>query len=302
MAQKRMFSKDIISSDVFISMPLSSQALYFHLCMNADDEGFVDNPNAIIRLVGANNDDIKILLSKRYVLAFESGVIVIKHWYLHNWIRQDRLKPTNYQEEKQQLMLKENGAYTELKKDVSQLSDKCQSNVSQLTDKCQRSIDKYSIDKSRIDKNRVEENNTISATSETEVAPTPTKYVFDCKPSKSNKNTKWVLSQKDLEFYQETYPNINLDQEFRKMKIWLTNNNLKTYSGMGRFIANWLARTNDRQVSSKTKETTQQKNDRNLKAMKDTMDKMLEEYKDDITGNNNLNGANKTLITDNTDT
>lgn len=144
MASKRMFSNEIISSDAFMSMPLTTQALYFHLCMNADDDGFVDKPKAIMRLIGANEDDIKILLGKRYILAFESGIIVIKHWFIHNWIRQDRLKPTNYQEELSLLVKKENGAYTE--------KDKRQSSVSQVSVKCQHRLDKSSIDKYNIDK------------------------------------------------------------------------------------------------------------------------------------------------------
>ena len=143
MAEKRMFTKRIIDSDVFLSMPLSTQALYFHLNMNADDEGFVNNPRKIMRMIGSADDDIQILIAKRYILVFESGVIVIKHWKIHNWIRNDRIKETDYQEEKAQLFEKDNGSYS--------LTAKCQSNVSQLSDKCQHSIDKYSIDKISID-------------------------------------------------------------------------------------------------------------------------------------------------------
>lgn len=113
MAERRMFAKTIIDSDAFLDMPLSAQALYFHLSMRADDDGFINNPKKIQRMIGASDDDCKILVMKRFILTFESGVIVVKHWRIHNYIRTDRYKPTIYEREKQQLLLKENKAYTE---------------------------------------------------------------------------------------------------------------------------------------------------------------------------------------------
>lgn len=113
MAERRMFAKTIIDSDAFIDMPLSTQALYFHLSMRADDDGFINNPKKIQRMIGATDDDLKLLLAKRYILAFDSGVIVIKHWKIHNYIQKDRYKPTVYIEEKSSLKLKDNGSYTE---------------------------------------------------------------------------------------------------------------------------------------------------------------------------------------------
>lgn len=112
MAERRMFAKTIIDSDSFLDMPMSTQALYFHLSMRADDDGFINNPKKIQRMVGATEDDLKLLIAKNFILVFESGVIVIKHWKIHNYIRNDRYKPTVYQEEMSQLNLKENGAYT----------------------------------------------------------------------------------------------------------------------------------------------------------------------------------------------
>jgi hypothetical protein len=113
MAERRMFSKMIIDSDAFLSMPMSTQALYFHLAMRADDDGFINAPRKIARMVGAAEDDMKILIGKRYILAFASGVIVIKHWRIHNYIQSDRYKPTLYQEEKSALVIKDNKSYTE---------------------------------------------------------------------------------------------------------------------------------------------------------------------------------------------
>ena len=113
MAQRRMFSLKIVNTDAFIEMPLSAQALYFHLGMNADDDGFVSNARRVQRLVGAADDDMKILLMKRFILAFDSGVIVIKHWRINNYVKGDRYTPTLYQEEKSQLFVKKNGVYTD---------------------------------------------------------------------------------------------------------------------------------------------------------------------------------------------
>ncbi|EMW6076442.1 TPA: replisome organizer [Enterococcus faecium] len=112
MAERRMFAKTIIDSDAFLDMPLSTQALYFHLSMRADDDGFINNPKKIQRMVGCGDDDLKLLMAKRFILVFESGVIVIKHWKIHNYIRNDRYKPTLYQDEKALLADKDNKAYT----------------------------------------------------------------------------------------------------------------------------------------------------------------------------------------------
>lgn len=114
MAERRMFAKTIIDSDMFLDMPLSTQALYFHLSMRADDDGFINNPRKIQRMIGAADDDLKVLVMKRFILPFDSGVVVIKHWKIHNYIRNDRYKETVYKEERALLELKDNGAYTEL--------------------------------------------------------------------------------------------------------------------------------------------------------------------------------------------
>ncbi len=143
MAEKRMFTQKIIDSDAFLDMPLSSQALYFHLNMRADDDGFVNNPKRIQRTVGASEDDLKLLIVKRFVIGFDSGVIVIKHWKMHNTLRKDRYNPTQYQEELQTLALKENNSYTE--KPVSDLATTWQPSGNQMA--TQYSIGKESIDK-----------------------------------------------------------------------------------------------------------------------------------------------------------
>ncbi len=113
MAERRMFAKTIVTSDAFLDMPASARCLYFLLAMMADDDGFVNAPNSIMRQSGATVDDMKLLIAKRYVLTFESGVVVIKHWKIHNLIQKDRYKETTYLEEKSMLKLDDKNAYIE---------------------------------------------------------------------------------------------------------------------------------------------------------------------------------------------
>ncbi len=109
---RRMFNDQIVRSDSFLDMPTSTRELYFQLNMDGDDDGFVKNPYSVMRIVGASKNDMDLLIAKKYILVFENGVIVIKHWRMHNYIRNDRYKPTVYQNELALLDLKENKAYT----------------------------------------------------------------------------------------------------------------------------------------------------------------------------------------------
>lgn len=155
MANKRMFCLDIVNSDAFLDMPLSAQALYFHLGMRADDDGFVGNPKSIQRLAGASQDDLMLLITKRFLIAFDNGVIAIKHWRMNNYIQKDRKKDTVYIELLNSLEVKENGSYTEKKI----MDTVCIQDVSEMDS--QNSIDKISIDKDSI-----EINNSCSSTDE----------------------------------------------------------------------------------------------------------------------------------------
>ena len=112
MAERRMFAKTIVLSDAFLDMPMSARCLYFTLGMLADDDGFINAPRSIMRQCGASDDDMKLLLAKKFVLAFESGVIVIKHWRMNNYLQKDRYTETKYKDEKALLFLDENNAYT----------------------------------------------------------------------------------------------------------------------------------------------------------------------------------------------
>ena len=134
MAEKRMFSKKITESDFFLDLSLSAQALYFHLSLNADDDGMVSAPKKVMKMIGASEEDLAALIDRRFIIAFPSGVVAVKHWHINNYIRTDRYKPTTFLEELSQLTLKENGGYT-----IGIPSD---------------NLDKNSIDKNRLDKYR----------------------------------------------------------------------------------------------------------------------------------------------------
>jgi hypothetical protein len=112
MARRRMFSLDIVDTDAFLDMPHSSQLLYFHLSMRADDDGFVSNPKRIMRAINSQDDDMKVLLTKRFIIPFDSGICVIKHWRINNYIQKDRYTETTYRDEKKLLNIKDNKSYT----------------------------------------------------------------------------------------------------------------------------------------------------------------------------------------------
>ena len=155
MAERRMFAMTIIDSDAFLDMPLSSQALYFHLSMRADDDGFINNPKKIQRVIGCSDDDLKLLVVKRFIIPFESGIVVIKHWKIHNYIRADRKKDTMHVEEMEMLEQKENGVYT-ISKSLEEIpmSDACQAVDGQFAGKCQHRLGKDRIGKVSIGKDR----------------------------------------------------------------------------------------------------------------------------------------------------
>lgn len=142
-----MFAKSIIDSDLFLDMPATTQMLYFHLAMRADDDGFINNPKRIMRMIGSSDDDMRILIAKQFIILFESGIVVIRHWKIHNYIRSDRYKPSVYKEKKQ--LKFERGL-------VYQLDDECQ--PSGIPDDNQSVSDLDTQDrlgKDRLDKDRI---------------------------------------------------------------------------------------------------------------------------------------------------
>ena len=140
MAERRMMSKSIIKSDTFLDMPATTQNLYFHMLLDADDDGFINAPKSIMRMIGAKEDDMKVLVAKQFVIPFESGVVVIKDWKIHNYIQNDRYKPSTLPE-RNLLNIQKDKTYT-LKDDVSSMDTKCIQTVSIGKDR----IGKVSID------------------------------------------------------------------------------------------------------------------------------------------------------------
>lgn len=111
MAERRMFAKTIIDSDAFLDMPMSARLLYYDLGMRADDDGFINSPKKIMRTIGATSDDMNILIARKFVIPFDSGVVVIKAWRINNYLRSDRYNETKYIEEKSLLEVDKTGMY-----------------------------------------------------------------------------------------------------------------------------------------------------------------------------------------------
>lgn len=154
MAERRMFAKSVIDSDLFLDMPPTTQMLYFHLAMRADDDGFINNPRRIQRMIGASDDDMRILIAKQFILTFENGVIVIRHWKLHNYIRKDMYHPTEYQAERQMLSLKNNKSPYELNADAGS-QDSSRTCNGYVTDSSRTCNENVPIGKDRKGKDRI---------------------------------------------------------------------------------------------------------------------------------------------------
>jgi hypothetical protein len=173
MAERRMFSKTIIDSDMFLDMPLSTQALYFHLSMRGDDDGFINNPKKIQRMIGATDDDLKILAAKQFIIPFESGIVVIKHWRIHNCIKKDRYKETIYQYEKQHLSLNDQLVYdmeTNCIQNGTKTEPECIQNGSNM--ETQVRLGKVRLGKDSLGKEHVAKNCNVSSKKTTELPPT----------------------------------------------------------------------------------------------------------------------------------
>ena len=222
MAEKRMFTQKIIDSDAFLDMPLSTQALYFHLNMRADDDGFINNPKRIQRTIGASDDDLRLLLAKRFVIGFENGVIVIKHWRMHNTLRKDRYNPTQYQEQLALLDVKENNAYTE-KYDGNHLATERQPSGNHLEP--QYSIDKYSIDKESI----VE---IIPPDSDESEPPKPSKPV----KHKHGEYANVLLTDDELDKLKAEYP--DWQERIERLSSYVASTG-KSYKSHYATIRNW---------------------------------------------------------------
>lgn len=203
MAERRMFTKRITDSDAFIELPSSAQALYFHLNQGADDDGFNNQIQNAMFKAHATIDDLKLLMCKNFIIRFESGVIVIKHWRMHNTLRKDRYTPTNFTKEFEILGIKDNGSYTLGKDGCHLVAERLpQDSIGKV------SIDKVSIVEDSINNNGDFENENHQDISneneETNVKPSNENEETQSKPSKSE-----IQKQLETEFAYlwKLYPN-----------------------------------------------------------------------------------------------
>lgn len=244
MANRRMVNIHLIDSDSFLDMPLSAQALYFHMLMRADDDGFINSPMRLIRTIGCNNDDYKLLIAKGLILTFETGVIVIKHWRLHNYLRKDRYHESVCQEEKEQLYLEDDGVYTfentgeKVKKDTGQPSGN-----QVTTNGCPR-LGKVRLGKVSLNNNTMPEQveqpkqeNDDEAFRQSYPGAREFKVLL-------KSGDEYVVTENTIERLIQLYPGLDVVAEMRKLVAWCENNpaKRKTNRGVNRFINGWMNR------------------------------------------------------------
>ena len=220
MAERRMFAKTIIDSDMFIDMPMSARLLYYDLAMRADDDGFVNSPKKIMRFVGASMDDMNVLIAKQFIIPFESGVVVIKHWRIHNYIRKDTYKETPYKDEKALLYLDKNNGY--------RLENECPSTNRQRTvnePSTQVRLGKDRLGKVRLElgKDRVRDRDRDRERQELESAHAPENLPIEIAENKNNKNNENDFNNSDnkkpTRHKYGIYKNVLLtDEDMEKLK------------------------------------------------------------------------------------
>lgn len=232
-----MFAKTIIDSDAFIDMPVTSRLLYYDLAMRADDDGFVNSPKKIMRMIGASEDDIRILISRKFIIPFDNGIVVIKHWRIHNYIRKDTYNETPYTDQKALLEIDENNAYKF--KDSTPVYDPSTDSQRTVNDQStQVRLGKVSIGK---DSNISAEHSKNTPALSGIQLPLVDKTCFDVPIS-------------DIEMWYEAYPAVDVKSELLKMIAWLNSNpnKRKTKRGVKRFINSWLSRVQDKGGSKAT--------------------------------------------------
>lgn len=237
MAERRMFAKTIIDSDAFLDMPLSTQALYFHLSMRADDDGFLNNANRIMRTIGANNNDFDLLLAKKFIIRFDGGICVIKHWRIHNYIQADRYSETNYKKEKSMLCLDENKAYTLENTNKKLVGNKIVETNLITNNPCIHDV--YKVDtqvrlgKDSIGKDSIGNNSASNNASSTKVPHSFYKSVIDYLNLKANKSFKFTTkeTQKIIKArYREGYSLEDFKKVIdNKCREWLNNPTMDMY-------------------------------------------------------------------------
>lgn len=247
MANRRMFSKDVVETDKFLNMPLTSQALYFHLGMEADDDGFVASPKKVQRSIGCSEGDLQILASRGFIIPFESGIVVLVHWKQNNYIQADRYRKTVHKEE---AALLQNDNY------VYSLVPTCIHPVSSLDPQDSIGKDRVGKDSIELDKDNIYVCSELSPVSKMDTEKTEPEKVETVEVEPVPSGYKIILLDKSfyeiplekLNFWKESYPAVDVEQEIRNMEAWADANPIKrkTRNGVVRFITNWLKREQDK--------------------------------------------------------
>lgn len=260
MANRRMFSKDVVETDKFLNMPLTSQALYFHLGMEADDDGFVASPKKVQRSVGGSDEDLETLISNGFIIRFESGIVVLVHWKRSNYIQSDRYKKTIHKKEAS-LLINENCVY-HLDPDSIQHGYNPVYNTD-TQDKLEE--DKLNKDSIELNKDNIYVCSELSPVSKMDTEKTEPEKVETVEVEPVPSGYKIILLDKSfyeiplekLNFWKESYPAVDVEQELRSMAAWADANptRRKTRRGIEKFINGWLIRSQKEQLSSSEKET-----------------------------------------------
>ena len=233
MAERRMFAKTVIDSDNFIDMPISARLLYYDLGMRADDDGFVNSPKKIARMIGAAKDDLRILAQRGFIIPFDSGVIVISHWRVHNYIQKDRYHGTACKEERKMLVLNDNVYHFE--GDVSNSDTECIQGVSESDTQARLELE-LGKSRDRVNGNIISDNISCSEPLTSSAPEVPALILND--------NSEWIPSKDDLEGWQQLYTGVDVIKELARMREWCKSNptRRKTRKGIRRFVQTWLDR------------------------------------------------------------
>ena len=222
-----MFAMTIIDSDAFIDMPTTARLLYYDLSMRADDDGFINSPKKICRMTGASDDDLKILVMKKFIIPFESGVVVIKHWKIHNYIRKDMYKETKYKDEKATLVLDENKAYTAA----------CDVSVTTPLQLCDESVTSPST-QDRLGKDRLGKES-IEIEEKADKPPKPPRHKY-------GQYSNVLLTDEDLAKLKSEFS--DWEQRIERLSSYMASTG-KKYSNHLATIRNWARRDAEKQPS-----------------------------------------------------
>lgn len=232
MAERRMVSKKIVDTDLFLDMPATTRLLYYDLLVRADDDGFVGSPKKITKMVGGSDDDLKLLVAKQFLIPFESGVCVIRDWKIHNYIQSDRYHKTQYVDEKSLLTTTPSGSYS---LNLPDMDTECIQDAYKMDTEVR--LGKVSIGKI---------NNKLGAEAPTQ--PSVIDIVL-------NDKSLYSITQTQIDKWKELYPAVDILQELRKMVGWCEANTAKrkTKRGILPFINRWLAKQQDSGPANKQK-------------------------------------------------